>query len=144
MVTDPGLSQFGSEMSERQTYYGGCHCGAVRFTVALPGAIEVEDCNCTICAMSGNIHVIVPAAHFELLQGQDALTEYTFNTRTAKHLFCRICGVKSYYVPRSNPDGFAVTYRCLDDWQNLDAITTPFDGQNWEAHAGRLAHKSKL
>lgn len=93
--------------------------------------------------MSGNIHVIVPAARFSLLQGGEALTEYTFNTHTARHLFCRVCGVKSFYIPRSNPDGFAVTWRCLDDWQSLNVEINAFDGQNWEANASALAHKSK-
>ena len=122
---------------------GGCHCGAVRFAVELPSAIEVEECNCSICGKSGNIHVIVPASRFELLQGEEALTRYTFNTGAAQHLFCKICGVKSYYIPRSNPDGIAVTWRCLDDWENLEVTINPFDGQNWEANAGKLADKSK-
>ena len=122
---------------------GGCHCGAVRFEVDLPDAFEVEDCNCSICAKSGNIHVIVPASRFRLLSGEDNLTEYTFNTGGAKHLFCKTCGIKSYYVPRSNQDGFAVTWRCLDDWMDLDVTICPFDGQNWEDNAAALAHKSK-
>jgi hypothetical protein len=121
---------------------GGCHCGAVRFEALLPDAFEVEDCNCSICAMSGNLHVIVPASRFRLLQGAEHLTEYTFNTGGAKHRFCRTCGIKSFYVPRSNPDGFAITWRCLDDWQSFSVKVTPFDGQNWEANAARLAHKS--
>jgi hypothetical protein len=122
---------------------GGCHCGAVRFMVELPDAFTVEDCNCSICAKSGNIHVIVPASRFRLLSGRDRLTEYKFNTGAATHLFCSVCGVKSFYIPRSNPDGVAVTWRCLDDWQAFDVTIDPFDGQNWEAHAGRLAAKSK-
>ena len=130
-------------MTDLRTHYGGCHCRAVRFEVDLPPAFDVEDCNCSICAMSGNIHVIVPATRFRLLSGADALTEYTFNTGRAKHRFCKTCGIKSFYVPRSNPDGFAVTYRCLDNWQALNVTVAPFDGQNWEANAGRLAHKSK-
>lgn len=121
---------------------GGCHCGAVRFTVELPDAIEVEDCNCSICRMSGNIHVIVPASRFSLLSGEDSLTDYTFNEGVAKHLFCKTCGVKSFYIPRSNPDGVAVTWRCLDDWDTLLVTVCPFDGVNWEDNAGRLAHKS--
>ncbi|MEM7568671.1 MAG: GFA family protein [Pseudomonadota bacterium] len=97
-------------MPETQTYVGGCHCGAVRFDVDLPPEIDVEDCNCSICVMSGNVHVIVPASRFRLLQGEDHLSEYRFNTKQARHLFCKTCGVKSFYIPRSNPDGFAVTY----------------------------------
>ena len=122
---------------------GGCHCGAVRFEVELPDAFEVEDCNCSICAKSGNIHVIVPASRFKLSQGKDNLTRYTFNTGAAQHLFCKTCGVKSYYIPRSNPDGVAVTWRCLDDWPSLAVTICPFDGQNWEANAAQLAHKSQ-
>ncbi|MEO1472448.1 MAG: GFA family protein [Pseudomonadota bacterium] len=125
------------------TRAGGCHCGAVRFEVDLPQAFEVEDCNCSICRMSGNIHVIVPASRFKLAKGEDVLTEYTFNTGAAKHLFCSVCGVKSFYIPRSNPDGVAVTWRCLDDWDALDIRIDAFDGVNWEANAARLAHKSK-
>ncbi len=130
-------------MSELTPRAGGCHCGAVRFEADLPDAITVEDCNCSICAMSGNIHVIVPASRFRLLKGRDELATYTFNTGAARHLFCKTCGVKAFYVPRSNPDGFAVTYRCLDDWRELDVTIDPFDGVNWEANAGRLAHKSQ-
>jgi hypothetical protein len=130
-------------MSELKTHFGGCHCGAVRWEVDLPDAFEVEDCNCSMCAMSGNIHIIVPASRFRLTQGNDNLVEYTFNTGAAKHLFCRTCGVKSFYIPRSNPDGVAVTWRCIDDWQDLKVTVNKFDGQNWEQHAHKLAHKSQ-
>lgn len=130
-------------MSTLQAHEGGCHCGAVRFRVHLPDTLEAEECNCSICAMSGNIHVIVPATRFERLRGESNLEKYTFNTGAAQHLFCKTCGVKSYYIPRSNPDGVAVTWRCIDDWQSLNVTINPFDGQNWEANAGALAHKSK-
>ncbi len=130
-------------MSDLETHSGGCHCGAVRFEVDLPMAFTVEDCNCSICAKSGNLHVIVPAARFRLLQGADNLSEYTFNTGAARHLFCTTCGIKSFYIPRSNPDGYAVTWRCLDNWQDFRVTIDAFDGQNWEANAARLAHKSK-
>ncbi|MDJ0920529.1 MAG: GFA family protein [Henriciella sp.] len=130
-------------MTRLTTHQGSCHCKAVRFEVDLPDHFEVEDCNCSICAMSGNIHVIVPANRFRLLAGEDNLATYTFNTGGAKHKFCKTCGIKSFYVPRSNPDGFAVTYRCLENWMDLNVTINPFDGQNWEANAGALAHKSK-
>lgn len=125
------------------THQGGCHCRAVRFEVELTPHVEVEACNCSICAMSGNDHIIVASSRFRLLQGESALTEYRFNTGAARHLFCKVCGIKSFYVPRSNPDGYAVTWRCLDNWQTLDAAVEQFDGQNWEANAAALAHKSK-
>ena len=101
-------------IDEYVTHSGGCHCGAVAFEVEAPAKIVASDCNCSICRMSGYLHLIVPRSRFHLLQGADALTEYKFNTGTARHLFCGRCGVKSFYVPRSNPDGYSVNVRCLD------------------------------
>ena len=124
------------------THRGGCHCGAVAFEVDAPTALLVHECNCSICSMSGYWHLIVPADRFRLLQGALALTEYTFNTGRARHLFCRQCGVKSFYVPRSNPDGFSVNARCLDRATITGITLEPFDGQNWENSAGALRHLS--
>jgi hypothetical protein len=122
---------------------GGCHCGAVRFEAALPDAVEAQSCNCSICAMTGFVHVIVPESRFRLLSGQSGLTEYTFNTGVARHLFCKTCGIKSFYRPRSNPDGWSVNARCLDEAEGLDIRIEPFDGKNWEAHGASLAHLSR-
>jgi hypothetical protein len=122
---------------------GGCHCGAVRFEVALPKAFEAQDCNCSICARTGFVHVIVPESRFRLLTGQDRLTTYTFNTGVAHHLFCSVCGVKSFYRPRSNPDGWSVNARCLDDTADLTITVVPFDGRDWERHGAALADLSK-
>ncbi len=124
-------------------HQGGCHCGAVRFEFDAPASLTVHACNCSICAMTGFQHIIVPGSHFRLLQGEDALSTYTFNTGVAKHLFCSVCGVKSYYVPRSNPDGFSVNWRCVDHSTFADITIEPFDGQNWEQHADSLAHLSR-
>jgi len=115
------------------THRGGCHCGAVAFEVDAPASIEVSDCNCSICAMTGFVHLIVPKDRFRLLRGAESLTEYTFNTGVAKHLFCRRCGIKSFYVPRSHPDGVSVHAHCLDRSTVTAMTITPFDGQNWEA-----------
>lgn len=121
---------------------GGCHCGAVSFEVEVPDEVEVADCNCSICAMTGYLHLIVPARDFRLLSGEEFLTTYEFNTGTAKHRFCRICGIKSFYVPRSNPDGFDVNLRCLRS-QPAAVRVVGFDGRNWEKHAHTLAHRSR-
>lgn len=124
------------------TYSGGCHCGAVRFEVEAPEDLEVEDCNCSICRMTGFLHLIVPANRFRLLAGDEALETYRFNTGVAAHRFCRICGIKSFYVPRSNPDGIDVNVRCLaQEPRSLRVVA--FDGRNWEANAASLAHKSR-
>jgi len=124
------------------THHGGCHCGAVRFEVEAPAELEVLECNCSRCAQIGFLHLIVPRDRFRLSSGEADLTEYRFNTGTARHLFCRHCGVQSFYVPRSNPDGYSVNARCLDP-ATIESVTVkPFDGQNWEQNAAGLAHLS--
>ena len=123
-------------------YRGSCHCGAVRFEVEAPAHVVCQDCNCSICRMTGFIPLVVPASRFRLLQGNDALEAYTFNTGVARHLFCRHCGIKSFYVPRSNPVGYSVNVRCLDP-QPEHITLEPFDGQDWEANADSLKHLSE-
>jgi hypothetical protein len=118
---------------------GGCHCGAVRFEVRAPADIEASECTCSICGKSGFLHLIVPRTHFNLLQGAESLTTYTFNTGVAQHYFCSICGIKSFYVPRSHPRGYSVNVRCLDPGTVESVTLTQFDGANWEASAGNLA-----
>ncbi|MEM1102964.1 MAG: GFA family protein [Pseudomonadota bacterium] len=123
---------------------GACHCGAVVFEAFVPPRITVDACNCSICAMTGFLHLIVPEAHFRLLSGADKLSVYKFNTGVAEHTFCSVCGVKPFYRLRSNPDGRSINYRCLDpnDFESVE--TRAFDGRNWEANAHTLSHLSKL
>jgi hypothetical protein len=123
-----------------RTHLGGCHCGRVRFEVTAPADIIVDECDCSMCSKAGFLHLIVPAEHFKLLSGGDALTTYTFNTRTAKHLFCGVCGVKSFYVPRSHPDGFSVNARCIDAGSIASMSVRPFDGRDWEK--GRAEYRA--
>ena len=115
---------------------GGCHCGRVRFEVTAPAAIAVAECNCSICAKSAYLHLIVPKSRFRLLQGEESITTYAFNTGVAKHFFCKVCGIKSFYVPRSDPDGVSVNARCLDPGTVTRMEVRPFDGRNWEASIG--------
>jgi hypothetical protein len=133
MATDEGLI----------THRGGCHCRRVRFEVDAPAALEVLDCNCSLCRMTGFLHLIVPASRFRLLSGGEDLTEYRFNTGTARHLFCRHCGVKAFYVPRSHPDGWSVNARCLDPGTVARLNITPFDDNDREAATAAIAHLSK-
>lgn len=121
---------------------GGCHCRRVAFEVEAPARILAQDCNCSICRMTGFLHLIVPKSRFRLVAGQDALTEYTFNTGIAKHFFCKVCGIKSFYVPRSNPDGIDVNVHCLDPGTIAGIEIEAFDGQNWESNAAALSHLS--
>ena len=120
------------------THTGGCHCGAVRFEVTAPSEVEVFECNCSICSKLGYLHLVVPRSHFRLLRGEDALSTYTFNTRQARHLFCRHCGVESFYVPRSHPDGYSVNLRCIDEGTLEKVRIRPFDGRNWEEAVAAL------
>ena len=115
------------------THSGGCHCGGVRFEVIAPKSLRVSECNCSICSKAGYLHLVVPAAQFKLLSGNDTLTTYSFNTHTAKHLFCSVCGIKSFYVPRSHPDGISVNARCIDSETIEELTVTPFNGREWEA-----------
>jgi hypothetical protein len=114
---------------------GGCHCGRVRFQVEAEAEIDAVECNCSICSKSGFLHLIVPKSRFTLIQGSESLSTYTFNTGVAKHLFCKTCGVKSFYIPRSHPDGYSVNVRCLEPATIGKITVRPFDGKNWEAHA---------
>lgn len=125
------------------THRGGCHCGAVVFEVDAPEEIEAMECNCSMCRLVGYQHLIVPASQFRLLEGAEELITYTFNTGTAKHYFCGICGVKSFYVPRSNPDGFSVNVRCLESATIKSIALSPFDGVRWEENAAAIRHLSQ-
>jgi hypothetical protein len=117
---------------------GGCHCGAVRYEVDAPEDIEVTECNCSICSKTGYLHLIVPKLRFRLLSGEENLTLYTFDTHEAKHLFCNTCGIKSFYIPRSHPDGISVNARCLDEGTVQSMNVKQFDGKHWEDNIDQL------
>lgn len=126
-----------SNIQESVTYTGECHCGAVRFQVVVDRH-KADDCNCSICRKKGFLHLIVPKDKFTLLQGNDVLTTYTFNTGVAQHKFCRICGIHSFYIPRSHPDSIDVNIRCLDGDVVKKFEIVPFDGANWEQNIRKL------
>jgi hypothetical protein len=122
-----------------QTFEGGCHCGAVRFTVSVEDDQPIIDCNCSICTKKGILHFIVPEHRFSVVRGGESLHVYTFNTGTAKHQFCKTCGIHAFYRPRSHPGSWDVNVRCLDDPMVLTRFAVqPFDGRNWEAHAEEI------
>ena len=130
-------------MSEFVTHRGGCHCGRVRFEVEAAAHIKAIECNCSICRMTGFLHLIVPAARFRLLLGAEFLTEYTFNTGVARHRFCRVCGIKSFYVPRSNPDGIDVNVHCLDPATIESIRVSQFDDTDREDATAAIEHLSR-
>ncbi len=111
---------------------GGCHCGAVRFEIESPVSADMIDCNCSICSASGYIHHFIPHEKFTLLSGHDMLTSYRFGSDEAEHLFCKRCGVKSFYQPKSHPNDYSVNFRILDEGHGIEANIKPFDGRNWD------------
>ena len=121
------------------THRGGCQCGRVRFEIDADADIEAQRCNCSICRMSGYLHLIVPQSRFRLLAGHGDLATYVFNSGVARHHFCRHCGIKSFYVPRSHPDGVSVNVNCIDDGTLGNVTVTAFDGANWEQNVHKLS-----
>ena len=122
---------------------GSCHCGAVAFEVDAPAIINALDCNCSICSKTGFLHLIVPRARFRLLRGEDVLTDYRFGTGVAVHRFCSRCGIKSFYIPRSNPDGVDVNVRCLDPATIAELRVSLFDDSDRDAATAAIAHLSR-
>jgi len=114
------------------TYQGGCHCGKVRFEV-IATLDSVVDCNCSICTKKGFLHLIIEPTQFRLLTPDVQMALYQFNTKTAKHYFCPVCGVHSYYIPRSHPDKIDVNVRCLEGVDLHTLTIQPFNGREWEA-----------
>lgn len=120
-------------MADIPVHEGGCHCGAVRLEVRAPARPTLLRCNCSICEKTGFLHLIAPKSEFRLLSGEDQLVEYRFGSGQARHLFCRVCGVKSFYYPRSHPGGVSVHYGCLDKSRFEQPDIVDFDGRNWDA-----------
>lgn len=123
---------------------GSCHCGAIRFEIETELA-WASQCNCSICTKKGSLHHRVPPENFRLLAGEEALSLYQFDTKTAKHWFCRHCGIHPFSNPRLAPEQYSVNIRCLDNFgQLLPGIEIKhFDGQNWEEAAAAYMSKQE-
>lgn len=117
---------------------GGCHCGAVRFAFEAPEEMSVTECNCSLCSMTGYQHVFVPQTDVTFIKGEERLSVYTYNTHTAKHLFCKLCGVKPLYIPRSHPDDYSINLPCIDAGTLTISETIVFNGENWEDNINAL------
>ena len=133
----------GNATSPLAIHRGSCHCGAVAFEVEASAVIDALDCNCSICSKTGFLHLIVPRARFRLLRGEDVLTDYRFGTGVAVHRFCSRCGIKSFYIPRSNPDGVDVNVRCLDPATIAELRVSLFDDSDRDAATAAIAHLSR-
>lgn len=121
------------------TYHGSCHCGQVKFSV-ITNIKKIISCNCSICSKKGVLHHRVSAEQFSLLEGKEFLSLYQFDTKEAKHFFCKNCGIHPFSNPRSAPDMYSINMRCLDGF-DLDTekyVVVKFDGRNWEDAVEKL------
>ncbi len=122
-------------------YTGGCHCQLIRFEVKLNQCLEqttITSCNCSMCEKTAYLHLIIPKADVKLLGNFNKLNNYQFNKKIAKHYFCKICGIKSFYQPRSHPDSWSINARCLDDFSKYKIKVKNFNGKNWEQNIHKI------
>ncbi|WP_234189258.1 GFA family protein [Shinella sp. NM-101] len=121
---------------ERRQHAAACHCGTVRFRVRLTDEFNtIRRCTCSYCRMRGAIAVSAALADIEFEQGEDNLTLYRFNTGTAKHYFCKTCGIYTHHQRRSNPNQFGINVACIEgaspfDFSAvdvMDGVTHPSD-----------------
>ena len=117
----------------------GCHCGRIKFDIEIPDKVTVHRCNCSICQKSGYLHLIVPSNCFHSLKGDEHLVDYRFHTGVARHLFCGVCGIKSFYVPRSHPDSYSVNLNCIELPAGVEVTIEDFDGSNWSKNRDQIA-----
>jgi hypothetical protein len=119
-------------MSETKTYSGGCHCGAVRYEAKVDLSQPVIGCNCSMCGRVGSLLTFIPAGEFKLVSGEQSLTDYQFNKHVIHHLFCKVCGIKSFArgKGRDGGDMIAINARCLDGVEPENLKVNAYDGRN--------------
>lgn len=119
-------------MSDERTYTGGCHCGRVRYEAKVDLSTPVISCNCSMCGRSGTMLTFIPAGQFKLLSGEETLTDYQFNRHVIHHLFCSICGIKSFArgTGRDGTATVAINARCLDGVELGELKVQTFDGRS--------------
>lgn len=112
-------------------YSGCCHCKRVKFQFLSYTNVDILKCNCSICSMTEYQHLIIKHINFKLIKGKKCLIPYSFNTKKASHLFCKVCGIKSFYQPRSHPDSYSINYKCIKDPPKVRKIIF-FNGKNFK------------
>ena len=120
------------------THLGSCHCKQIQFEVLGEKNIKVLYCTCSICSILNYKHYIVDKSQFKLLKGKKYLSTYTFNTNVAKHLFCKNCGIKSFYIPRSHPDSISVNLNCIHSKTINNVKIIKFDGKHWKKNINKI------
>ncbi|WP_260925700.1 GFA family protein [Novosphingobium sp. 9] len=123
------------------THGGQCHCGAVRFEATLSdGFRSIRRCTCSYCRMRGAVAVSAEMGGVKIIEGEDVLTSYRFNTREAEHFFCSRCGIYTHHQRRSNPNQYGVNVACLDGMSPFDFAEVPVtDGINHTRDTGKPA-----
>lgn len=128
----------------RAKHRATCHCGAVELELSLPNGIEdPRRCDCSMCRRRGAIAASVPLAGLKVIKGHEVLRLYQFNTRTAKHYFCSVCGIYTHHQRRSNPNEYAYNVACLDGVNPFELGAVPvLDGINHPADKPWAANKA--
>ena len=119
-------------------HLGSCHCKQIKFEVIGKNNIQVLDCSCSICSILNYKHYVVDKSQFKLLKGKKYLSTYTFNTKVAKHMFCKICGIKSFYIPRSHPDSISINLNCINSKTINKVKIIKFDGKHWKKNINKI------
>jgi len=109
-------------------YLGGCHCGEIKYKFVSDELVEIWKCNCSICKMHDYEHLFIDHNNFTIIKGSELIAKYCFGTKSAEHLFCKICGIKSFYQPRSHPESYSINLRCVDEPPEIKNIVY-FDGK---------------
>ncbi|MDG2001636.1 MAG: GFA family protein [Alphaproteobacteria bacterium] len=120
------------------THLGSCHCKQIQFEVTGKNNIQVLDCSCSICSIVNYKHYVVDKSQFKLLKGKKHLSTYTFNTKVAKHMFCKICGIKSFYIPRSHPESISINLNCINSKTINKVKIIKFDGKHWKKNINKI------
>jgi len=130
-----------------ETHLAACHCGSVQFEVQLTDGLNtIRRCSCSYCRMRGAIAASAQLDGIKFTKGEDMLTLYQFNTKTAKHYFCSVCGIYTHHQSRSNPNQFGINVSCLDgispfDFAEVvvnDGVNHPSDASSGSLLAGVL------
>ena len=115
----------------KKKYFGGCHCKKVSFEFFSLNKVKLIKCNCTICKPSRYLHLIIAHTDFKLISNKKYIQSYEFGTRKAKHFFCKFCGIKSFYQPRSHQNAYSINYNSIENPPTISKILK-FDGSNFE------------
>ena len=115
----------------RKKFIGGCHCKKVLFHFISPTIVKIIECNCSICKPNRYLHLIIPHDDFKLISDKKNIYNYQFGTKKAKHFFCKFCGIKSFYQPRSHKKAYSINYNAIVNPPRISQIIK-FDGNNFE------------